>query len=328
MKGVILAAGIGSRFYPATLVTSKQLLPLYDKPLIYYPLAVLMQADLRDIMIIVSETDEPRFAQLLGDGSQLGISIQYRIQPKPLGIPDAFRIAADFIGDGPVALMLGDNLLYGASLPARVAPPPPDGGIAMFAHPVDDPLNYGVFEFAPDGTPLSCTDKPAIAASNFAAVGLYLCAPAVVEVAQGLRSEGGRELSMDDAVRPFFETGKVDVRRLEEGFAWFDTGTPDRLYAATRFVREIEGQLGVKVACIEEVALEQGFIDREALAGLVAKMPESIYSRYLKRLLDGGDQASLTKSAPPATKDAAIASARSARKRSPTSRGPSPKAQR
>ena len=149
MKGVFLATGVGSRFYPATLVTSKQLLPLYDKPLIYYPLAVLMQAGLREIMIIVTEADEPRFARLLGDGSRLGIEIAYRIQPTPLGIPDAFRLAADFIGDGPVALMLGDNLLYGASLPARVAAPPPDGGLAMFARPVDDPRNYGVFEFAP-----------------------------------------------------------------------------------------------------------------------------------------------------------------------------------
>ena len=289
MKGVILAAGIGSRFYPATLVTSKQLLPLYDKPLIYYPLAVLMQAGLREIMIIVTETDEPRFAQLIGDGSRLGINIQYRIQPEPLGIPDAFRLAADFIGDGPVALMLGDNLLYGASLPARVAAPPPERGLAMFAHRVDDPQNYGVFEFAPDGTPLSVTDKPAVAASNLAAIGLYLCAPAVVAMAQTLRPEGGCEMKMDDVVRPFFEAGKVEVRRLEEGFAWYDTGTPDRLYAATRFVREIEGQLGIKIACIEQVALEQGFIDRGALAELVSGMPVSIYSRHLKRLLDDGD---------------------------------------
>ncbi len=289
MKGVILAAGIGSRFYPATLVTSKQLLPLYDKPLIYYPLAVLMQARLRDIMIIATEADEPRFAQLLSDGSRLGINIETCIQPTPLGIPDAFRLAADFIGDGPVALMLGDNLLYGASLPARVAAAPPDGGLAMFAHPVDDPRNYGVFEFAPDGTPLSVTDKPAIAASNFAAVGLYLCAPAVVALAQTLRPEGGREMKMDDVVRPFFEAGKVDVRRLEEGFAWFDTGTPDRLYAATRFVREIEGQLDTKIASIEQVALEQGFIDRDALVDLVSGMPDSVYSRDLKRLLNGGD---------------------------------------
>ena len=286
MKGVILATGVGSRFYPATLVTSKQLLPLYDKPLIYYPLAVLMQAGLREIMIIVTEADEPRFARLLGDGSRLGIEIAYRIQPTPLGIPDAFRLAADFIGDGPVALMLGDNLLYGASLPARVAAPPPDGGLAMFARPVDDPRNYGVFEFAPDGTPLAVTDKPAVAASDFAAVGLYLCAPAVVEVAQGLRPEGGREMSMDDVARPFFEAGKVEVRRLEEGFAWFDTGTPERLYAATRFVRKIEGQLGIKIACIEQVALEQGFIERDALADLVSEMPDSVYSRHLRRQLD------------------------------------------
>lgn len=286
MKGVILATGVGSRFYPATLVTSKQLLPLYDKPLIYYPLAVLMQAGLREIMIIVTEADEPRFARLLGDGSRLGIEIAYRIQPTPLGIPDAFRLAADFIGDGPVALMLGDNLLYGASLPARVAAPPPDGGLAMFARPVDDPRNYGVFEFAPDGTPLAVTDKPAVAASDFAAVGLYLCAPAVVEVAQGLRPEGGREMSMDDVARPFFEAGKVEVRRLEEGFAWFDTGTPERLYAATRFVRKIEGQLGIKIPCIEQVALEQGFIERDALADLVSEMPDSVYSRHLRRQLD------------------------------------------
>ncbi len=285
MKGIVLAAGSGTRFYPATLVISKQLLPLYDKPLIYYPLAVLMQAGIRDVMIIVTEHDLARFEQLLGDGARLGISIRYRIQPEPLGIPDVFRLATDFIDDEPIALILSDNVIYGDNLGERIAPLPAPGGLTLFAHPVDDPQNYGVFEFAEDGTAIGCVDKPAVPASSYAAIGLYLCDPSVVDIAKALTPLAQGELEMDDMVRPYFEQGRVEVRQLEDGYAWFDTGTPERLYTASRFVREIEGRLGIKIACLEEIALAQGFIGRAELAGLLEPMTNSLYGRYLERLL-------------------------------------------
>ena len=286
-KGLILAGGAGTRLHPATLSVSKQLLPIYDKPMIYYPLSALMLAGIRDILVISTPQDTPRFEQLLGDGSQWGMSLQYAVQPSPDGLAQAFIIGAAFIGDSPSALVLGDNIFYGHDFHHILGNA--DGraeGATVFAYHVHDPERYGVAEFDQSGKVLSLEEKPKEPKSNYAVTGLYFYDSAVVGLAHDLKPSPRGELEITDLNRLYLEQGRLDVEIMGRGYAWLDTGTHDSLLEAGQFIATIEKRQGLKVACPEEIAFRQGWIDDDRLAELARPLAKNGYGQYLLGLLE------------------------------------------
>jgi glucose-1-phosphate thymidylyltransferase len=285
MRGIILAGGSGTRLHPLTLSVSKQLLPVYDKPMIYYPLSVLMMAGIREVLIITTPHDQSQFQALLGDGSRLGMSLQYAVQPRPEGLAQAFVIGADFIGDQEVALVLGDNIFYGSGLGTALARTAPLVGGEVFAYHVSDPTSYGVVEFDGSGRAVSIEEKPAKPRSSFAVPGLYFYDNDVVAIAAGITPSARGELEITAVNEEYLRRGTLSVRVLDRGTAWLDTGTFDSLIAAGEFVRVIEARQGLKVGCVEEVAWRGGFIDDAALAVLAEPLRKSGYGDYLLGLL-------------------------------------------
>lgn len=286
MKGIILAGGSGTRLHPMTLVTSKQLMPVYDKPMIYYPLSTLMLAGIREVLIISTPRDVPSFQALLGDGSLWGMEIQYAVQPSPDGLAQAYVIGADFVGDSPSALILGDNIYYGHGITDLFtsAMGRPDGA-TVFAYHVNDPERYGVVEFDDRMRALSIEEKPPAPRSNWAVTGLYFYDADVVEMARDLKPSPRGELEITDINRIYLERGTLSVEIMGRGYAWLDTGTPDSLLEAAEFVRVLEKRQGFKIACPEEVAFQKGFIDAAKLEELAAKLGKSDYGKYLKNIV-------------------------------------------
>ncbi len=293
MKGIILAGGKGTRLYPATLPINKQLLPVYDKPMVYYPLSVLMLAGLREIMIISSPGDLPRFRDLLEDGSSLGISIEYAAQETPRGIADAFLVGEEFVGDSPISLILGDNIFFGHGLPELLVSSRErvenEGGAVVFGYHVRDPQRYGVVEFDEEGRALSIEEKPAHPKSPYAVTGLYFYDSRVVDVAKNLAPSARGELEITDVNRRYLERGRLSVELLGRGYAWLDTGTHDSLLESSEFVAAIERRQSLKIGCIEEIAYRQGFIDRQQLSSLAEKYSSSAYGEYLRAVLEEAD---------------------------------------
>ena len=285
-KGIILAGGSGSRLHPMTLATSKQLMPVYDKPMIYYPLATLMQAGIRDILIITTPEDAPIFEQLLGDGSSWGINLSYAQQPKPEGLAQAFLIGEEFIGDSRVCLILGDNIFYGHQIEETLrSAVDQESGASVFAYYVTDPERYGVVQLDADNNAIDLEEKPANPKSHYAVTGLYMYDNDVIDIAKNIKPSARGELEITDVNKAYLERKALKVELFERGTAWLDTGTVQSLLDAAVFIRVLEERQGLKIGCPEEIAYRQGFIDSEQLAGLAKKLEKSGYGAYLQQLL-------------------------------------------
>lgn len=291
MKGIILAGGSGTRLYPLTKVTSKQLLPIYDKPMIYYPMSVLMNAGIRDILIISTPQDTPRFQDLLGDGHQFGVNLSYAVQPSPDGLAQAFIIGADFVGSDPVAMVLGDNIFAGHGLKKRLKAAVQNAelgkGATVFGYYVDDPERFGIVEFDVEGKAISIEEKPQKPKSNYCVTGLYFYDNRVVEYAKNLKPSARGELEITDLNRIYLEAGELNVELLGQGFTWLDTGTHESLVDATNFVKTVETHQHRKIACLEEIAYLNGWITREDVLAVYEVMKKNQYGQYLKDVLDG-----------------------------------------
>ena len=290
MKGIILAGGSGTRLYPLTMVTSKQLLPIYDKPMIYYPLSTLMLAGIRDILIISTPTDLPNFERLLGDGSRYGVNLSYKVQPSPDGLAQAFTLGEEFIGDEPCAMVLGDNIFYGAGLSERLkaaADAAQNGQATVFGYYVNDPERFGIVEFDADGRVISVEEKPKQPKSNYAITGLYFYDKRVVELAKQVKPSARGELEITDLNRMYLEDGTLNVQLLGRGYAWLDTGTMDTLVEAAEFVQVIEQRQGIMISALEEIAYRHGWITREELLKSADTYGKSPYGEHLHRVADG-----------------------------------------
>lgn len=288
MKGIILAGGSGTRLFPTTRSVSKQLIPVYDKPTIYYPLSTLMLAGIKEFLIISTPRDTPLIEDLLGDGSNYGIKLSYTVQAKPEGIAQAFLIGENFINKQPTSLILGDNLFYGHSMPVQLEQAARlKQGACVFAYHVNDPQRYGVVEFDSSGKALNIEEKPKVPRSNWAVTGLYFYDGSVVEKTKKLKPSGRGELEITDLNKSYLEEGTLTVEKLGRGVAWLDTGTPESLISSSSFVQTIEDRQGLKIACLEEVALFKGFYTKDRLAQVIDTYPKSAYREYLQKIIDG-----------------------------------------
>ena len=287
MKGIILAGGSATRLYPITLAVSKQMLPVYDKPMIYYPLSLLMMAGIREVLIISTPVHLPAFESLLGDGSDLGMKLQYKVQEKPVGLADAFRLGEDFIGNDSVALILGDNMIYGSRLERllKAASSLKEGGV-IFGYKVADPTSYGVVEIDDEGNAISIEEKPENPKSDLAVPGIYFYDNEVVEIAKNIKPSARGEIEITDVNEVYMKKGKLKVIPLGTGYAWFDTGTADRLADASDFVKAIELRQGTQIACLEEYAYKNGWITKETVLKHVEKYKKTEYGKYLKRVIE------------------------------------------
>ena len=290
MKGIILAGGSGTRLYPVTKVASKQLMPIYDKPMVYYPLSTLMLAGIKEILVISTPEDTPKYEYLLGDGSQLGISISYKVQPSPDGLAQAFILGDEFIGDDNVCLILGDNVFYGGQLPERlqksVQTVESTQNAVVFGYYVNDPERYGVVEFDSEGQAVSIEEKPSAPKSNYAVSGLYFYPNDVVTVAKEQKPSPRGELEITDVNKTYLPQGRLKVEQMGRGYAWLDTGTHDSLLEASQFVQTLEKRQGMKISCIEEIAYRMGFIDRDQMLKLADGLSNNQYGKYLKKIIN------------------------------------------